>query len=586
MYFAAKDDIEHNDSGECCLLPPRLNIRVPLRILVYVDSGIGTGHKMASQSGRENGTCSIGGYDKGVDNQSSGDETNNQCYPGAEPLPPPLDSLDRNFRCTICDDYLRSAVMLSVCGHSFCSECIRNAFRFGVSGTCRRPKCPACRRPVTTPNVDSVLVPNRALQESVQCWKDSLPALLSVAKTSDSPRERQKRLPAQHDDNKNKNKNKKKNSSATLETAVPSQSSSSRHRPPGRIRKRKVASYEDDPGDDGNDDSDSDDDYIGDDDKSNNKYSANKYINTDNTRGRSTNKRTPCAAEACPSLPKRRPATTYTGLKRKKLMELCKAEGLNTSGTDDQLKERHRNFIMLWNAEADSVLQGNLRLTPPQIANLVHERERAQAKASIVPSAVAAKQSIKRITASRATLGKDGTAKVTSGSAKYDSAFWEQFYVIILSACEKSKNTVGPSRFSKAIQRAQDSIAAIRARKSTNVANDSGVAVQGLASSGQSSTVVTECKLSAPVPVVSRKPTPAKSTVLDLVGDGSGGSAPIVSSKKQLSAAPIFKRQRVTKKDPVLTLDRRAWDCHVCTFRNGTQSWAPARCQMCGSKKQ
>lgn len=51
---------------------------------------------------------------------------------------------------------------------------------------------------------------------------------------------------------------------------------------------------------------------------------------------------------------KRKPIVNYHGLKKQKLAELCRKEGLNTHGNDAELKKRHSDFITLYNSECDS----------------------------------------------------------------------------------------------------------------------------------------------------------------------------------------------------------------------------------------
>jgi hypothetical protein len=51
---------------------------------------------------------------------------------------------------------------------------------------------------------------------------------------------------------------------------------------------------------------------------------------------------------------KRKPTVNYHGLKKQKLAELCRKEGLDTHGNDTELKKRHSDFITLYNSECDS----------------------------------------------------------------------------------------------------------------------------------------------------------------------------------------------------------------------------------------
>lgn len=87
-------------------------------------------------------------------------------------IPPDLKELDESLRCCVCGEYFHAAVTISEeqCGHSFCSECIRNHFRHQMKSVHRTTSCPTCRQPVR----DKALVPNRDLQQAVLAYRKSL----------------------------------------------------------------------------------------------------------------------------------------------------------------------------------------------------------------------------------------------------------------------------------------------------------------------------------------------------------------------------------------------------------------------------
>lgn len=91
-------------------------------------------------------------------------------------IPPELEALDETLRCKLCSEQFHAAVSISSpeCGHSFCSECIRNAFHAQLSSLKREMKCPICRYLVKSPNLDKILVPNRTLQEAVLAFQQML----------------------------------------------------------------------------------------------------------------------------------------------------------------------------------------------------------------------------------------------------------------------------------------------------------------------------------------------------------------------------------------------------------------------------
>jgi len=96
-------------------------------------------------------------------------------------------ALDQSFRCLICHHYYEKAVTIKVCGHSYCSLCIRNHWMIGTqSGVHRQAEksCPTCRTSVmkngnnnTNNNVldiDNAIIMNRGLQEGVKAYKNIL----------------------------------------------------------------------------------------------------------------------------------------------------------------------------------------------------------------------------------------------------------------------------------------------------------------------------------------------------------------------------------------------------------------------------
>lgn len=88
-------------------------------------------------------------------------------------IPQDLMALDESFRCTLCGGHFHAAVSIAdpECGHSFCSECIRNTFTAQMKSTQRQRKCPACRCPVVK---EGIIIPNRALQEAVLAFQKTL----------------------------------------------------------------------------------------------------------------------------------------------------------------------------------------------------------------------------------------------------------------------------------------------------------------------------------------------------------------------------------------------------------------------------
>ncbi|KAJ7702227.1 hypothetical protein B0H17DRAFT_1043261 [Mycena rosella] len=99
---------------------------------------------------------------------------------------PFLRQLDDSVCCTICSKYYEGPVSL-LCGHSFCSMCIRENLSI-------KPHCPACRQNATEGN----LRPNLVLEEIVSAWKLSRPYVLDLAKQEEAraaePAKKKRRL--------------------------------------------------------------------------------------------------------------------------------------------------------------------------------------------------------------------------------------------------------------------------------------------------------------------------------------------------------------------------------------------------------
>ncbi|KAF4578471.1 E3 ubiquitin-protein ligase rad18 [Pleurotus pulmonarius] len=83
---------------------------------------------------------------------------------------PGLRDMDTSMRCTICQEFYDAPVTLS-CGHCFCSLCIRNSLA-------EKPECPQCRKSSS----DVHFRPNPAVEQAVEAWKAARPCILNLLK--------------------------------------------------------------------------------------------------------------------------------------------------------------------------------------------------------------------------------------------------------------------------------------------------------------------------------------------------------------------------------------------------------------------
>ncbi|KAG9225930.1 hypothetical protein CCMSSC00406_0006448 [Pleurotus cornucopiae] len=83
---------------------------------------------------------------------------------------PGLRDMDASMRCTICQEFYDAPVTLS-CGHCFCSLCIRNSLA-------EKPECPQCRKSSS----DVHFRPNPTVEQAVEAWKAARPCILKLLK--------------------------------------------------------------------------------------------------------------------------------------------------------------------------------------------------------------------------------------------------------------------------------------------------------------------------------------------------------------------------------------------------------------------
>ncbi|KAI9056907.1 hypothetical protein FKP32DRAFT_1585149 [Trametes sanguinea] len=100
---------------------------------------------------------------------AAADVTDSSDFPGDADAPG-LRALDDALRCDICRDFYDAPVSL-VCGHTFCSVCIRSALPVNAT-------CPTCRKAVS----ESTLRKNVAVETAVATWQKARSLILRLAK--------------------------------------------------------------------------------------------------------------------------------------------------------------------------------------------------------------------------------------------------------------------------------------------------------------------------------------------------------------------------------------------------------------------
>ncbi|KAI9151025.1 E3 ubiquitin-protein ligase rad18 [Blastocladiella emersonii ATCC 22665] len=337
--------------------------------------------------------------------------------------------LDTHLRCSMCYELYKTPLMVVGCWHTFCSRCIRERI------TSTDTSCPSCRRDIK----ERDLVPHRVLDDIVESFRLARPGLLKAAnapapaaaaagsRSTPSSSTRSAAAAAVSTPPSASRATRPRRAAASY-AAIPddsgseSSTSSSDSLPPPTPGPRKrarpnpaPADEDDDPdivivrdtpagnGDDGEDDDDdtcfvcherypagvSRDAHVG------------ACIDLQESRAaapaRPAKRPKPSPAPASPSstpsaytdssgIPtKRLPRGFYSVYKDAQLRALLDEHGLPTTGRRDQLMDRHRQWVRLWNANIDAPV--HRRDTVAQLRDTLVREERAKEDAAAATTA-------------------------------------------------------------------------------------------------------------------------------------------------------------------------------------------------------
>ena len=294
----------------------------------------------------------------------------------------PQRDFDASMRCGICGDFYELPVSFRGCHHAFCSDCVRRALPV-------MEKCPTCREPAE----ERDLVPNKALEHAVECYKRVRDELLGTTLAARDARARGDR------------------EGTTTTVGRTGSSAHARSLIEADEPSRPVIERDDEFVDDDDDDDDDDDENDDDEndaivlDAEEEEFAncpvcdskiliknMNVHLNSclvKNERlsspGRQQGKRARTAATATASetVPKRLPKLAYHVFALNKLREMCKNVGLNSSGDKKQLEVRHKEFT----TRVNSIIEYGRVPDLPAIAREVNREEQrkncAGAKARI-----------------------------------------------------------------------------------------------------------------------------------------------------------------------------------------------------------
>eukprot|EP00978_Attheya_sp_CCMP212_P016937 scaffold44779_cov38-Attheya_sp.AAC.1 len=323
------------------------------------------------------------------------------------PLHLGLRELEASLRCPICQDLFQIPVSFAkTCSHSFCSECIRTCLANGMKSLKRTAQCPVCRDEVG-PDWERAISSNRGLEECVRKYQAIRPLLLQTLVSQTTPTNQQppiaiqKKSDQDHAMTRSASEDNENDANENLQTMEPD---GKRRRTSSRIKQGGVDSK----------DSASDTDKL--------------LLSRERAPPRMV-----VAAVAAPKREKRR-MPHFHGMRRKKLVELCHADGLSPSGTDVDLRARYTEFITLYNAECDSEFPRPVH----QVASELHRRERArqdEKRQSILSGANSHTVHLDRLKQARKAVG-EGSVEVamSSGNAIFDAQMKGNFQRLVEEA--------------------------------------------------------------------------------------------------------------------------------------------------------
>lgn len=271
-----------------------------------------------------------------------------------------------SLHCTICRQFYRNAVSLRACHHSFCSECIRVSLSHEKRGMKRIGTCPICRTEVKEDGGGAIM-PNWGLQDAVDKFKN-MRSILHSSLVRLHCLEQEKVAVVGNLENIIDSVESVEGSSKTagdLKTfnrrkAIPDR----------RCRKRKLNTTEvcenEELNEEHSDDESSDAEYV---DKEvlgagtpTGRVIVSSRVVNPYLKIPSIDLSEPLSSDTLErikppdTLQRIKPRTipVYHGMKKSKLQDLCKREGIISKGNDRELKERHLEYLRLWNAECDA----------------------------------------------------------------------------------------------------------------------------------------------------------------------------------------------------------------------------------------
>ena len=333
----------------------------------------------------------------------------------------------------------------------------------------------------------------------------------------------------------------------------------------------KKTNYSDGESDDGDDDNDED-------------YCDEDYDPTSYSKKPSASCNQIVSDDQPPLQLRRKPTVSYHSMNRKKLADLCQREGLSTLGSEKELKQRHSEFITLYNSECDSD-------HPRSVKELVKEMKKREMTIKMEANRAGLKKQskcVKNLGDSLQAYNEGSIGKPTSGNEGFDAELNNNFTAMI--AAVKMRKGQAPTGGGNGM-----------AVKSNGEAQESGIDVHRVAS--LNSNEINESHTA----IASSQQQPTCNTEPECINnDAVSPSASIDSDKtvetpqKSSAAKPkavVTKRSSSKKSKPSRSNSNNItscvtrvnsvgpWICNSCTYENQRNVTKKARCEMCNTAR-
>jgi hypothetical protein len=277
----------------------------------------------------------------------------------------------------------------------------------------------------------------------------------------------------------------------------------------------------------------------------------------------------------------RKPTISYHGLKRKKLIELCQKEGLATYGSDHELKQRHADFIMLYNAQCDSQhpMSGKEVVDEIMKQEKCLKREAAEAfKNGSCQHSVYMKQLAENMSGGV----EEGGRNVTTGSKTVDKDMNAAYKSMIerLKARKQGEKLSGgnvPRCILDATAATNDITDDSKPRAAETESGAGGGSGGG---GGAAAAIATSSTSSAMSAAFANEDTQHISFPNDTKPKTTPSKKSTLSSSKKTRATASS-----SAKNPSVVAALGMWKCTACTFENHKYIVTNALCEMCNTPR-